>query len=202
MAHEIKNPLAALWGAAQLLEGKTEGDKENVKIIKEEMKRLTGVLDSWKDFSGEIRLSAARADVAALIEDAVKLARIQFSGVEFKVTAFKGEAVIDAEKIKQVLLNLVINACQAMEKITAPAVAINARLSGGALEIRIKDNGPGIPASILEKIKQPLFTTKPKGSGLGLAICERIVKAHNGELIIYSDGKSFTEAVVLIPLEG
>ena len=200
MAHEIKNPLAALWGAAQLLEGKSAADVENTGIIREEIARLTAMLDSWKDFAGELKLNPLEFNLVKLTADVVKLINLQGMRAAVDFTAHPESITVtaDADKIKQVLLNIILNAAQAAQDSPYPSVKIEAAQKNGFAEIKVRDNGGGIGPEIMEKIRQPLFTTKPKGSGLGLAVSDRILKAHGGSLIIQSDGKSFTEITVAI----
>ena len=201
MAHEIKNPMTALWGAAQLLEGRSDMDKENISIIKDEVKRLTGILDSWKDFSSEIRLNAQEVDVTSLIADIIRVVNLQGNRAEIAYSKSKEPArlMLDADKIKQVLINVIMNSAQAMGDMVNPTIGIEVVKKGKFTEIRVLDNGNGIPKEVMTKIKQPLFTTKPGGSGLGLAISERIVRAHGGTLIIESDGKTYTEVKISLP---
>jgi|GEM_PF-1267461 signal transduction histidine kinase len=201
MAHEIKNPLAALWGAAQLLEGKSAQDIENTGIIREEIQRLTGMLDSWKDFAGELKVERAEFNIVKLVYDVIKLVNLQGmrAAMDFGVHPDFITVNADADKIKQVLLNVMLNAVQAAQDSANPAVKVSAALKNGFAEIKVRDNGGGVGPVAMEKIRQPLFTTKPKGSGLGLAVSDRIMKAHGGSLIIQSDGSSFTEITIALP---
>ena len=121
--------------------------------------------------------------------------------VIFEKEGNDAEIEADADKMKQVLLNLLLNAVQALEKVPGGNVKVTAVTNKETVEIKIRDNGAGIPAEMMKKVKQPLVTSKPKGSGLGLAISDRIVKAHGGSLIIDSDGKSFTEVTVEMPVK-
>ncbi len=202
MAHEIKNPLAALWGAVQLIKGSGE-EKDYIDIIKQEVKRLTAILDSWQDFSREVKLDKKKISIYSLIDSAARLVSLQQdkARVIFEKEGNDAEIEADEDKMKQVLLNLLLNAVQALEKVPGGNVKVTAVTNKDTVEIKIRDNGAGIPSEIMAKVKQPLVTSKPKGSGLGLAISDRIVKAHGGSLIIDSDGKSFTEVTVEIPVK-
>jgi signal transduction histidine kinase len=200
MAHEIKNPLAALWGAAQLLEGKSAADIENTGIIREEITRLTAMLDSWKDFSGELKLNPSEFNIVKLAADVVKLIKFQGIVADIVLNAHQENITVsaDADKIKQVLLNIILNAAQASGEGPSPSIKIDAAQKNGFAEIKVRDNGRGIVPEVMEKIRQPLFTTKPRGSGLGLAVSDRILKAHGGSMIIQSDGNSYTEVTVAL----
>jgi signal transduction histidine kinase len=201
MAHEIKNPLTALWGAAQLLEARSEPDRENLGIIRDEIQRLTGILDSWKDFAGEVRLNQIETDISALVSDVVRMINLQEAKVKIDFVRNKTvkKAFVDPDKIKQVILNVVLNAVQASADAEKPAIRIELPDKNGFIGIKVRDNGKGIKPEIMAKIKQPLFTTKPKGSGLGLAVSERIMKAHHGSLIVESDGRTYTEVTMSVP---
>jgi signal transduction histidine kinase len=203
MAHEIKNPLAALWGAAQLIEGKSDADKENLIIIKEEMKRLTAILDSWQDFSRELKVEQKAADLEQMILEAVNFINLQGhrASIEFKRPQEKISVSVDREKVKQVMLNVFINAIDAMAYTDKPAIEISIVKKKRFADVKVRDNGPGIKKEDLARVKEPLYTTKPKGSGLGLAICERIMNAHKGALLLESDGNTYTEVTLSIPLE-
>jgi len=135
------------------------------------------------------------------LEDAVNLARLAGKKSEFvlKKPAVSFTADFDKDRMKQVVLNVLLNAADACEKSTAPVVKISVIQKEAAFEIRVKDNGTGINPEIMRKLKQPLFTTKAKGTGLGLYVSDKIVAAHKGTLILESDGATFTEVIIEIP---
>lgn len=203
MAHEIKNPLAALWGAAQLIQGKSDADRENLLIINDEMKRLTNILDSWRDFSREMKVEKMPEDAEQLIAEAVKLVNLQEHRAEirFEKPAEKIKVNVDREKMKQVFLNVILNAIDAAAFRDKPVVDIEVIRKRKYADIKIRDNGSGIKKENLAKVKEPMYTTKSKGSGLGLAVSERIMKAHGGAILLDSDGETFTEVTLSIPLE-
>ncbi|MCX7698594.1 MAG: HAMP domain-containing histidine kinase [Candidatus Goldbacteria bacterium] len=200
IAHEIKNPLASLWGAAQLLTGKDEKEKENIEIIKQETQRLLKILDSWREFSKELKLNKTLVNLNKIIDDTIKVVKklrdikIEFIFEEIiNITA-------DEDKLKQVFFNVMKNSIDALELVKDPYIRIEMKKKNNFIEVMIRDNGCGIESTILTKIKTPFFTTKQRGSGLGLAISNKIIEAHNGVLLINSDGKSFTEVIVSLPL--
>jgi len=104
--------------------------------------------------------------------------------------------------IEQVLINLVINACDAMEQTPEPHLEISTRAAAGTVELAITDNGPGIPDALREKIFEPFFTTKPvgKGTGLGLAISYGIVERHGGRLTADSPAEGGARFTLALPL--
>jgi signal transduction histidine kinase len=202
MAHEIKNPLAALWGAAQLIEGRSGADRGNIEIIKEEMKRLTNILDSWQDFSREMKVEKQPQDFERLLGEVLKVINMQANkaGIEFSRPAEKTMVSVDPEKIRQVFINVILNSLDALAGRDEQKIGIYTVKKKDFLDLKIRDNGSGIKKEDLARVKEPLFTSKPKGSGLGLAISERIMKAHGGALLIESDGESYTEVTLSIPL--
>lgn len=111
-------------------------------------------------------------------------------------------AELDAEKIKQVILNLVLNAIDAMGG-SGPPITIRTRYSADRerIEISVRDRGPGIPKETLDHLFIPFFTTKPNGTGLGLAVCQRIVTNHSGEIRVESQVGVGTEFTVRLPLK-
>jgi signal transduction histidine kinase len=137
-----------------------------------------------------------------LVESAVKMARLQFPQSEFVFEPSELEILADADRLKQVFLNLLINAGQAIGKAEKPRVEVTLKKLAGGAEIKIRDNGTGMSPEIIQKARRPLFTTKSGGSGLGLAVCQRIVSAHNGTMLILSDGREYTEITVIIPGEA
>jgi len=203
MAHEIRNPLAALWGAVQLIIPDRKDDRENVEIVRKEVRRLTGILDTWKDFSGEVRLELKQTDLCALADECVKLSKLQpaAAAVDFKIIAANCPVIVtaDPDKLKQVIFNLLINSVEAMEGRQNPVIKIEVIKKKESAEIKVRDNGCGINKALIEKVKEPLYTSKSKGSGLGLPVSEKLVKAHGGLLIIDSDGETFTEVTVSLP---
>lgn len=201
MAHEIKNPLTALWGAAQLIDPKSETDAENISIIRDEINRLRGILESWKDFSDRITAEKSANDAVIFLEEAIKMAQLTGRNVEFsfKKPPAPVPAEFDKDRMKQVILNILLNAADACEKNRTPMVKVSLIQKEKTFEIRVKDNGTGINPEIMRKLKQPLFTTKVKGTGLGLYVSDKIVAAHKGTLILESDGTTYTEVKIEIP---
>jgi len=201
ISHEIKNPLAALWGAAQLINGKDEKEKENIIIIREEIQRLLKILDDWQDFSKETKLNKNSFSLFTLISEVIKIIKKQNDKINIKFICDKDVMInADEDKIKQVLINILKNSVDATEEKKDPMINIKLEIKEKYAQISVKDNGNGISKSNLEKIMTPFFTTKQKGSGLGLTISNKIINAHKGFLFINSDGKSFTEVIVTLPV--
>jgi signal transduction histidine kinase len=215
LAHEIRNPLAAIKGAVQYLDpGKLpEEDREFLEIVIEEVNRLNGVVNQFLDYSRPLKPSMAATDVNEILERTFKLLQAQApAGVLVDLDLGEGvpPVLCDAEQLKQVFLNLALNAFQAMPH--GGRLSVSTRVARDELafwregarkadvvEIRFRDTGPGIPEEARESIFVPFYTTKEKGTGLGLAICLRIVKAHAGSIVVRSPPDGGAEFLVSLP---
>jgi signal transduction histidine kinase len=215
LAHEIRNPLAAIKGAIQYLDPKRlpEEDREFLEIMVEEVNRLNGVVTQFLDYSRPLRSSLAPADLNEVLSRTFKLlAPAVPPGIELALELAPDLPRVncDAEQLKQVFINLAQNAFQAMPGggRLSVSTAVNrddlAYWREGArrpdvVEIRFRDAGPGIPEDARERIFVPFFTTKEKGTGLGLAICQRIVKAHQGSIVVRSPPGEGAEFTISLP---
>jgi two-component system, NtrC family, sensor histidine kinase HydH len=216
LAHEIRNPLGAIKGAAQCLDPKSvpANDREFVQVIVEEVNRLNGVVTAFLDYARPLKQSFGSTDVNEVVTRTLRLIqndlpvhvtlREELAGDLPRVDG-------DAEQLKQVLINLVQNAVQALG--TTPGVISVKTLKPERfgdfrqpdfIEIHVTDSGPGIPTDQQLNIFVPFFTTKQKGTGLGLAICQRIVKSHGGTVVVQSkpgDGATFIIRLPSLPSE-
>ena len=202
VAHEIKNPLNAIQGAASYLRKNFHGEllTEFLGIIEEEVTRLNEITTGFLGFSKPAPLNSSIAEINGVIKSTIELIRRE--AIERNV-----EVVVDLDnrmppfsfdyaQIKQALLNLFVNSLDATRPggtITVFTEAVNSTAN-----IVIKDTGAGIKKEDLGKIFKPFFTTKTRGSGLGLAIVERIVKEHNGYISVESEeGRGSTFRIAL-----
>lgn len=206
LAHEIKNPLGAIKGAAQLLSEPhhgAAGSAEFLGIILEEVERLDRVVGSVLDYARPAKGHLGTVDVNHVVErSALILRSSQEVQTVFETRLCDSELWVraDAEQIKQVLLNLARNASQAMDGVGTVTISTRHRQSGssGYAEISVRDHGPGIPESTIRQMFQPFFTTKATGTGLGLAITERIVQSMAGRVEVASTpGEGAVVSVVL-----
>ena len=219
LAHEIRNPLAGIKGAAQYLQDAAEdADPDEVVefsgIITGEVDRLGGVVTQFLDYARPLSIRAeatALADLAARSLELVKRQELP-EGVHLDLTADEQlpEVRVDPDKIHQVLLNLIQNGIQAVGDAGTVRVEVRRglmRRAGGhartrdAVEIRVMDDGPGISKDDQAKLFIPFFTTRIHGTGLGLAISRRLVEAQGGELVLQSKPGSGATFVVRLPLE-
>jgi two-component system, NtrC family, sensor histidine kinase HydH len=220
LAHEIRNPLGAIKGAAQLLAepGPESRDpdpqsREFIGIILEEVERLDRVVGSVLDLARANQGAVVPTDVNAVVRRTLQVLSSERSSQDLTVDVILEAALprvaIDPEKLRQVLMNLYRNAAQAMKGRGKITVSTRVRLgrttrSGGPaqdepfVELTVADNGPGISQKVLENIFLPFFSTKEKGTGLGLAISQRIAQGAGGRIEVRSyEGKGSTFAVIL-----
>jgi two-component system NtrC family sensor kinase len=208
VAHEVNNPLTTILGYANLLlEDRPEGhpDREALLLVADEARRVQGIVRRLLDYSRSESEAAPRApvDVNALAEKACALVEptLKTRRLELRRELADGLAhpVADARKLEQVLVNLAQNAAHAMErggKLTVRTLAP----APSEVAVELVDEGPGIPAELLDKIFEPFFTTKGPGmgTGLGLAVSQQIVLDHGGRIEVQSVlGKGSTFRVVL-----
>ena len=214
LAHEIRNPLAGLKGAAQVLQSDElpEDSQEMLQVIVDEAERLDVVVSQFLDYARPFELHARDEVLNALVTHAATLLRAQGlpEGVVLEED-LSGELPplrVDATRITQVVLNLLHNAVQAMPEggvltvRTAVRIQRTERAGTRTAELVVKDTGVGIEPEVMDQLFVPFYTTKPAGTGLGLAICERIVRAHHGELDVASVPGEGTTVTLRLPLPG
>ncbi len=216
LAHEIRNPLAGLQGSAELLAREAEGSaREYAQVIAREAKRVDGLVRELLDLARPATLQLAPLDLHDVIGDVLVLAR-GIPGSEGVRLLERYDPSLpsvhgDAEKLKQVLLNLVRNAMDAVAgradatiAFETAAAGLRVRGEGGRsrplARISVLDNGPGIPEAMERRLFTPFATSKPQGTGLGLAICRRIVEAHGGRIDVRNRARGGAEASVYLPL--
>jgi two-component system, NtrC family, sensor histidine kinase HydH len=215
LAHEIRNPLAAIKGATQYLDPRRipGDDREFLEIIVEEVDRLNGVVTQFLDYARPLKSNLSRGDVGEILQRTFKLLAPQIPSrieVAIDVAPELPPVECDAEQLKQVILNLALNSFQAMPdggKLIVTAALARDELSGwreprlrdDRVEIRFRDTGPGVPADARENVFVPFYTTKEKGTGLGLAISQRIVKAHRGALTVTTPPGGGAEFTISLP---
>ncbi|WP_164021104.1 ATP-binding protein [Pyxidicoccus trucidator] len=213
LAHEIRNPLGAIKGAAQCLDPKQlpGEDGEFLDVIVEEVNRLNGVVTAFLDYARPMKQSFGPTDLNEVVTRTMRLIQNDVPSnislaVELDLLLSRVDG--DAEQLKQVLINLVQNAVQALGtregRITVrtdkPERFGEIRNAGGELvEVLVSDTGPGIPSDQQQHIFVPFYTTKQKGTGLGLAICQRIVKNHGGSISVLSKMSEGTTFVIRLP---
>jgi len=207
LAHEIRNPLASIEGAADLVQRATPQDapeQEFLSIIKKECRRLSGLLRNLLDLARARPVQLRPAAVRVVLDSAVGLAQptAEQHRVQLVVDApdTLPEIEADPEQLQQVLLNLTLNAIQAMPE--GGTVRLAGRRVGEQVAIDVIDEGTGIPEEDLPKIFSPFYTTKPGGTGLGLAVAQQIVAQHGGTIEARRNATRGMTFTILLPLSG
>jgi len=200
LAHEIYNPLTVISGFGEFLIGKTPADdpqRAPLEDILRETARCRRLVTQLLDFAKPKEAERRRTDVNRLVRDTLALVqsqiRAQKIAVEERLAPNLPELEIDRDEIKQVLLNLFLNACQAMPD--GGTLRVQTRAGADGVEVLVEDDGVGIPEVQLPKIFDAFFTTKEKGTGLGLALSYAMIERHGGRIHVRSrpgEGASFT----------
>jgi signal transduction histidine kinase len=211
LAHEVKNPLGAIKGAAQLLAEPSPGaadidpsSREFLGIILEEVDRLDRVVGSVLDYARPTKGNPAAVDVNGIVRRTVQILssdRDDEVALELDLTDDLPRIRIDAEQLRQVLMNLVRNATQAMNGRGKVVVGTRARGVPPAkwIELRVTDSGPGISQKVLKNLFVPFYTTKNQGTGLGLAISQRLVQSAGGVIEVNTHEGAGTTFTVVLP---
>ena len=207
MAHEIKNPLTAIKTFADYLPEK-RNDPEFMgkfsKIVGHEIDRISEIVQQVLDFARPKPLLLVRTDIHRLLEDTLDLLSAEFlrRGVEIK-KVYSGNVSdlrIDPSQIRQVFLNVILNALEAMEGRPENFLTIATWLNGAFFEVSFQDTGPGISEKDLTRVFDPFYTSKEKGTGLGLCVVRSIVEEHGGKIEISSLEGSSTGTVVKLQI--
>lgn len=211
MAHSIRNPFTSvqmrLFSLSRSLE-LNHTQKEDLEVIAAEIRRIDTILQNFLEFSRPPRLRMQSVSPSAVVDSATRLLEHRLRSYDVSVRLQRLEPLpdvtADPEQLKEVLVNIIVNACEAMVRggtidIEERTVALPDRRR--AALIRVRDNGPGIPAALREKIFQPFFSTKEDGTGLGLSIAQRIITDHRGRLDVESGEGRGTTFTITIPLE-
>ena len=200
VGHELRNPLATLQTSMYFLK-MTLGESSDLKvrkhlvIMEQELNSANEIITNLLDFSRLRQAERVQVRVSDLLRAALE--RYDFGPVEVEQHIEDVDVLADPGQIRQVLTNLLTNAIQAMPE--GGRLSISAGRSNGEAWIAVADTGTGIDPDSLEKIFQPLFTTKAKGIGLGLAVCESLVRANGGRITVQSEaGKGSTFTVHLM----
>ncbi len=208
MAHSIRNPFTSvkmrLFSLNRSLK-LSETQKEDFEVISQEIRHVDHIVQNFLEFSRPPRLKMQRISPSVVTDMAIQLLEHRVKSYDVSVKIIRketlAEIVGDPEQLKEVLVNIIINACEAMEneggQILIQEQTIPAQQK---ICIRINDNGPGIPPAIREKIFQPFFTTKEEGTGLGLSIASRIIEEHGGKLEVSSPEGSGTTFTIILPM--
>ena len=212
VAHEIRNPLAGIAGAIEIITKDFPPDHPDREVLEDlrcEVRRIEKVLTDLLAYARPKPPHFGPASLKETMTRALQIARQQTGNkkVDFSIQIPSSLPVfrMDPEKLQQVLLNLVLNAIQAIEEegvigITAVLHPSEAPNLPDVVEISVSDTGRGIPPENLERIFRPFYTTRHGGTGLGLSLCRRIVSQHGGTVTVESEVNQGSRFVVRLPL--
>jgi len=222
LAHEIKNPLSTLVLNTQMLDEEIDDAVPDVETrgrlhrrlgsLVRETVRLRGILEDFLRYAGRLRLDPQPLDIAALVADLVDFFHPQCDQASVllraEIPAGPLEAEVDEGHLKQAVLNLMLNALQAMDSDGASSgtprheLIVRVEADQGEIRIHVIDTGPGIPADRIEEVFRPYVSGKPGGSGLGLPTARRIVEEHGGTLSVHSEPGRGSDFVVRLARRG
>lgn len=212
VAHTIRNPLTSVKMRLFSLERGLKLDasqKEDFEVIAEEIGHIDTILRNFLEFARPPKLTAQPVSLSSVVDTTLNLLRHRLDSynVSVAVERYRTLPEIDADpdQLKEALVNLVLNACEAM--VEGGELIIREELGvlephGRILAVRVTDTGPGIPPALIGRVFQPFFTTKGEGSGLGLSLVKRIVEEHGGWITVQSpEGRGATFTMVF-PYDG
>ncbi|MEJ2006715.1 MAG: ATP-binding protein [Acidobacteriota bacterium] len=205
VAHEVKNPLNAMVLQLEILKAKlaehTTTVKPQLDTLSSEIRRLDRVVKTFLDFTRPVELRPSETDLEQLVQEVFTLAEPQAEQNKVRlVIENDGSAAkvrVDRDLMKQALLNLVLNGCQAMP--SGGALKVRSKKLANRMELEIEDEGTGIPPEVQPRIFSLFFSTKSGGSGVGLAMAYRIIQMHNGSIDFLSEPNHGTTFRIALP---
>jgi two-component system, NtrC family, sensor histidine kinase HydH len=209
VAHEIRNPLSSIKGFATYFKERYRNhpdDQKTAEIMIQEVDRLNRVITQLLEFARPLAIQKKRIPLQILINHSLQMVETQAQEknitIEKTLASEPLEAVVDPDRMKQVLLNLYLNAMQSMEGKGGMLTVTLSREKGPqpSMKISVKDTGTGIAKEDIEHVFDPYFTTKQSGTGLGLAIVHKIIESHQGEIRVESEPGHGTTVSFYLPL--
>jgi len=206
VAHEVKNPLNAMVLQLEVLKARLGEDGEKVqsqvRILEEEIRRLDRVVKTFLDFTRPVEIHPVTTEVEPLVQEVFALAEPQAKSNKVQLI-FAGDGAtpslrVDRDLIKQALLNLVLNGCEAMPQ--GGVLTVTPHTLANAVELEIRDTGVGIPPAAQKRIFSLFYSTKPGGTGVGLAMAFRVMQLHNGTIEFTSEINRGTTFRVTLPV--
>ena len=213
VGHDLRNPLQAMTNSIYLIDMGFTGTRtdcapcpqcrnlvsKETKVVKEQMTYMDKVLSDLMDYSSTRKITPVAADLPGILDEALSVVSIPTSiKVSFRIDKDIPTMMVDRTAFRRVLSNLITNAVQAMPD--GGQLTINASLAEGGVFISVQDTGEGVLPGNMDRIFEPLFTTKARGQGLGLAVCKKLVEAHGGSIAIHSEVGKGTRVEVRVPL--
>jgi len=208
VAHEIRNPLSSIKGFATYFKERypdAPEDQQTATIMIQEVDRLNRVVGQLLEFARPVTVTPRPTSLSALVEDSLRLIERQAQEKEITIStannAQTDEVHIDPDRMNQILLNLYLNAIEAMEAGGTLRIDFSSNGQNNQIEIRVSDTGCGIKEEDVPKVFDPYFTTKSSGTGLGLAIAHNIIEAHGGQMKIESRWGQGTTFILRLPVK-
>lgn len=212
VAHSIRNPLTSVKMRLFTMERTlmlSSAQKEDFDVISEEIRHIDTIVQNFLEFSRPPKLKIQKISPSDVVDMAVQLLRhrVESYGVSLELSRQRRLPLIDgdAEQLKEVFVNLIVNACEATGDGGKILISEEEGVSdpmGRVVVIRLSDNGPGIPEGLREKVFQPFFTTKEEGTGLGLSIANRIIEDHKGCLSMKCRPTKGATFIITLPCQG
>ena len=205
VAHEVKNPIAGIQGALQIIRGRMSGAQPERQVIADILGRLEGLNQTVEDVLQYARPQPPRfatADLGPLIETSLLFVTRSPAGggVEIERAIEPMQVRADGQLLMAVFTNLLLNAAQAVQG--KGRIRVDATSHDGSCLVTIADSGPGIPPDVRDRVFEPFFTTKSRGTGLGLPLARRVVEAHGGDIDVSCPDGGGTIVSVRLPLGG
>lgn len=203
VAHELKNPLASIKGAVEIIsdENTAENDRTEFReILFREIKRMDGTVTEFLEFARPKPTRMETIELSQLVMSSLRQLESQAAKESIRIEEeIEHDVSIegDREKLHQLILNIVLNAIQSSQP--ASKISVRLRRRADKVEMIFRDEGQGISAKDLERVFEPFFTTRATGSGLGLAIAKSIIDAHGGSIEIQSEEEVSTTVTVILP---
>ena len=203
VAHEVRNPLAGIKGAVQVLMSRRDADDAEIPVMRDIVARIDALSELINDLMVFARPRPPRltvVEIHSILADAITIVRRDPAahGVEIVVEGDDVSVTADGEMVRATVLNLLLNAAQAMAG-NGRIVVSTSRTDGAAL-VQVRDDGPGIPAEIRDQVFEPFFTTKARGGGLGLPIARRTAELHGGSLTLECPPSGGTVVSMSLPV--
>lgn len=205
ITHEIKNPIAVCKGYLDMFDSDNPNHfKKYIPILKDEINRTLLLLEDFLAMN-KVKINKDIVDINLLIEDVIKNMEMlcQKSNINLISKIIDDDIYINADynRLTQVFINLLKNSIEAIPENKKGKILVTEKIKDGNIIVTIKDNGKGMNKELLNKIKEPFYTTKQKGTGLGVSLSDQIIKAHNGTLNYESKEDEYTKVTITLPVE-
>lgn len=209
VAHEVRNPLSSIKGLALLLKNRfPSGSKEQdtADLLIQETERMNRTITEMLSFTRPTALHLEQVDLAVLLQRSLQLIKAEAAESRIATVLEVEDEILplygDVDRLQQVIMNVLLNAMQAMEEGGTLTVTLTRLEQGEGVELRITDTGSGIAPELVSQVFYPYFTTKQSGTGIGLAISQKIILDHGGSIDMESESGKGTTVIIRLPAHG